>query len=189
MKKTITLFVFLINLTLFSQEKDFFIVNDKKTFCNDLSFEITIQSYLKSINYTDDNGKKIEIVGRKNVPDISAFFIDGVLIDRIPQKVNKPNKYVKWAKRIVDGKLIVNYYNNILNRNNTGSYITHSTDITKHYVKMPSGIFYNLRSSKDRNQHVIPYLKKCEQFNKEYKGKFKEDDFNEIIKLYNRLCE
>ncbi len=92
MKKLFALFIFLISLTAFSQDQDYFTVNKKKTYCSDLTFDITGQSYLKSISYTDTNGKKIEIVGRKKVPNITTFYIDGVIIDRIPQKVDKPKK-------------------------------------------------------------------------------------------------
>jgi len=188
MKKTFTLFIFLINLIVYAQEQDYFIVDNQKTFCNDLSFKITAQSYLKAISYTDNNGKKIEIDGRKKIPNISTFFIDGMLIDKIPQKVNKPKKYIKWAERIVDGKLIVNYYNNSISLHSGGSSPV-TTSITKHYVKMPDGTYYNLQSKKARKKHLIPYLKKCKQFNSEYKGKFKYQEFDKIIELYNKLCE
>ncbi len=191
MKKLFTLFIYLISLTTFSQ--DYFIVDNEETYCSNLSFEITSQSYLSSISYTDTIGKKIVIEGRKKVPNISTFYINGILIDKIPQKIDKPKKYIKWAQRVVDGKLIVNYYHNEMTtsryRESFGDYKEVTTGITKHYVKMPNGTYYDIRSSKDRKKHIIPYLKKCAKFNSEYKGEFKKNEFNEIITLYNELCE
>lgn len=197
MKQLITLFILLISLSTFSQDQDFFISKGKKTYCSDLNFEITSQSYLKSISYTDSNGEQIKIEGRKNVPDISTFYIDGILIDKIPQKTNKPDKYIKWAQRVVDGKLIVNYYHNEMtntywvtdNRTKTTDTKSVTTGITKYFVKMPNGTYYDIRSSKDRKKHIIPYLKKCAAFNSSYKGNFSPREFNEIIMLYNELCD
>ena len=192
MKKLVTLFIYLISLTTFSQNQDYFIVNKEKTYCSDLSFEITSQSYLKSISYTDSSGKKIEIEGRKKVPNISTFYINGNLIDKIPQKVDKPKKYIKWAKRVVDGKLIVNYYHSEMTTSNwysDGDIKDITTGITKHFVKMPNGTYYDIRSSKDRKKHIIPYLKRCANFKSQYKGDFNKRDFNEIITLYNQVCE
>ena len=49
-----------------------------------------------------------------------------------------------------------------------------TTGITKHFVKMPDGTYYDINSSKDRKKHIIPYLKKCTEFNSQYKGEFRK---------------
>jgi|TARA_R110002110_G_scaffold404983_1_gene623757 hypothetical protein len=195
MKNLLLLSIYLTSFFGFTQDQDYFVINNKKTFCTDLEYSITAQSYLRSISYTDTNGKKIEIKGRKNVPDITSFYIDNIIVDRVPQKTNKPDKYVKWARRIIDGKLIVNFYSSSMTTHNfnsaakPGRHNSVTTGIVKHYVKMPNGTYYDIFSSKDRKKHIIPYLKKCKEFNSTYDGKFKIQEFNEIIVLYNQLCE
>ncbi len=93
---------------------------------------------------------------------------------------------------MVDGKLIVNYYHSEMTTRNIyrdGSTKDITTGITKHFVKMPNGTYYDIRSKKDRKKHIIPYLKRCAKFRTAYTGDYDKRTFNEIITLYNELCE
>lgn len=92
----------------------------------------------------------------------------------------------------MDGKLIVNYYHSEITTTyweSDGDIKDITTGITKHFVKMPNGTYYDIRSSKDRKKHIIPYLKRCAKFKSQYKGEFKKYEFNQIITLYNQLCD
>ena len=134
MKNRLAILLCFTALVTYAQEDDYFIVDSDTTHCSNLSYTITFQSYLATLSYESENGKKVVIDNRKNIPDITSFYIDGNTIDRIPQKTNKPEKYIKWASRVVDGKLRVNYYSTPYSG---GSGV--QTQVIKFYVKMPDG--------------------------------------------------
>ncbi|MEY8848567.1 hypothetical protein AB9K26_07115 [Psychroserpens sp. XS_ASV72] len=212
LKKTILL----INLTIYSlicYSQDYFIVANDTTFCTNLEYGTTGQGYLKSVRYTDANGNNIVIKGRKEVPDVLTFYRQGVFIDKVPQKANKPDSYIRYTERTVDGKLKV-YSDNPINigrssyrsnapnpltmnnstvsRPQNGSIQTTSgrVGVYRFFLKLPNGTFYKINSKKNMKKHIIPYLKKCNAFNNQYNGDFSTDEqpFMEMIDLYNSIC-
>jgi hypothetical protein len=167
------------------QAQDYFIVGDEITECTDLRFLTTIQGFLKKISYIDNSGKLIEIEGRKNVPDVSTFYQDSVFYDKTPVKANKPNSYIRYTERAVDGKLKI-YLD--------ASSATMSGDQYNSYrflIKMPNGVFYKINSKGNMKKEIKPYLLQCEEFKMQYKEDFStlEEPFMEMIRLYNSLCQ
>lgn len=176
-----------------SQNSDYFVVESDTTFCTYLSYTLTVQSYLATVSYLNSDRKRVVFKGRTNIPNITTFYINGKTIDRIPQKTDKPDKYIKWAERVVDGKLIVNYYNNEISTSNQysdGSSKNITTGVTKFFIKLPDGVFYDINKSSDMKKHIIPYLENCEAFKMEYKGDYSRnyEEFIETVKLYNSRC-
>jgi len=199
MKKIFFLLIILIGAKS-SAQQDYYVAGKDTVFCFHLRYKITAQSYLSEVSYNDSAGQSVTISGRKKIPDISTFYIDGKTTDRIPQKASKPNSYIKWAERVVDGKLIVNYYHNTMSVTNypgagarQGSMLVNTTTsgITKFFIKMPDGAFYDIRKSSDMKKHIIPYLKECSAFTSAYQGDYDDDveKFKETVKLYNSLCK
>ena len=182
-------YLFLFASIVSYSQTDYFIRGTDTVYCKTVDYRLTAQSYLKGITYTDLDGKEIVIDGRKNLSGVSTFSINEEIIDKIPQKTNKPKKYVKWAKRVVDGKLKVNYYERSITTYSTKGAVT--TTITKFVIKMPDGTFYDIKKKSDRKKHIIPYLQKCEAFNADYRGKYEKhyNDFISMIRLYNALCK
>ncbi|UPT71192.1 MAG: hypothetical protein M0D53_01910 [Flavobacterium sp. JAD_PAG50586_2] len=194
--KKILLLSFFFCFSSFAQNNVFYFVRGTDTiYAKQISYNLTIQSYLSSINYTDMDGKTVELKGKKNLADVTSFYIGGSTIDRIPQKASKPKSYVKWATRVVDGKLKVNYYYNEMRVNNMSTGFmgggTTTSSITKFFIRMPDGTFYDIRKSGDRKKYIIPYLKQCDAFNSAYKGNFDSsyEEFTKTITLYNSLCK
>ena len=131
-------------------------------------------------------GKEIETEKKKNVPNITTFFQDGHFIDKTPLKASKPDSYVRYTERTVDGKLIVYIstpYYSAGSQGNVGSY--------RFIIKVPDGKYYKINDKGNMKKHIIPYLNKCAAFKTEYKGEFKtkEKPFIEMIELYNTLCK
>ena len=192
--KNILLFTLFYCVNSFAQN-NYFVRDTDTIHAKQISYSLTSQSYLSYIKYTDLNDKKVELKGKKELANVSTFYIDGTNIDKIPQKASKPKSYVKWAKRVVDGKLKVNYYNNSMTVNNIGTGFmgggSTTSSITKFFIKMPDGIFYDIRKSSDRKKHIIPYLKQCDAFNSAYKGDFDSsyEQFTKTIVLYNSVCK
>jgi len=149
---------------------------------------------LGKINYQDETGKFVTAEGKKNLADISTMYTNGKTFDKIPQKAHKPDGHVKWAERVVDGKLIVNYYYNIVSAPpgfSGGGLAPMSSSITKFFIKMPDGTFYNIRDSGDMKKHIIPYLKQCSAFTSVYTGDYNDEvkSFTKTVELYNSLCK
>ena len=188
-KLSFCLLIIFCSLKTYSQE-DYYIKGQDTIRVSNLTYDLTMQSYLAELSYTDTNGKPVTVKGRKNLSDVSTLYINYVTIDKIPQKAHKPKGYVKWAHRVVYGKLIVDYYTNSMTTSRAGSRPV-TTSITKFFIKMPDGTFYDIRKSKDRKKHIIPYLQQCSEFVSAYDGNYSSDykSFTEMILLYNSLCK
>jgi hypothetical protein len=184
MKLIFTILASLLISCAIAQKSDYFVVGTDTTFCTKLSASFTSQSYIGELNYLDSESKKVALKGRKNIPDIILLCINGKTLDRVPQKLNKPEGYIKWSPRVVNGKLIVNYYES------TMSTQTATTSIVRFYLRMPDGTYYNIYKSKDVKTFIIPYLEQCKSFKSKYKGDYSRnyDDFTKTIELYNSLC-
>ena len=212
-QKQLLAFILLFNsLVCFGQ--DYFIVEKDTTFCSNLEYGTTAQGYLKSVRYTDTNGKDIVIKGRKEVPDVLTFYREEVSIDKIPLKASKPKSYVRYTPRAVDGKLKVyvryplnmgpstihsNAPNPLTMANSTassgamGSTQTMSgrMGVYKFFLKLPDGTYYKINNKKNMKKYIIPYLLECPEFKSQYTGDFskEEEAFIEMIELYNSVCE
>jgi hypothetical protein len=213
LQKLILTGAFLITSAI-SYGQDYFVVENDTTFCSNLEYGTTAQGYLKSVRYTDKNGKEVVIEGRKIVPDVSTFFRQKVTIDKIPQKADKPKSYVRYTERTLDGtlKVYVRYPSDIgsstihsnapnpLNMNNgtvtgrpSGSTQTMSgrAGVYKFFIKLPDGTYYKVNKKKNMNKYIIPYLQECEAFKSQYTGDYSADQepFIEMVKLYNSVCK
>jgi len=204
-KELITVLVIMIVSSVNIYSQDYFIVNKDTTFCSNLEYTTTAQGYLKSIKYIDENNIEKSIEGRKKVPNVVTFYIDSVAYDKTPLKANKPNSYIRYTKRVVDGKLKV-YLGSQANNSGTMIYnpSSHSSfnhngwestggpsGIYRFYLKVPNGTYYKINSKKNMKKYIKPYLLKCAKFSSEYKGDFstREEPFINMINLYNSLCE
>ncbi len=171
------------------RKSDYFVAGQDTTYCKDLVYGLTIQGYLKLIEYTDKNGKEHKIKGRKNVPDITTFYIDGRVLDRTPKKAHNPNSYVHFAYRIVDGKLRVLYSKEWTG---VGMNATYSQRYNvRYFVKLPDGRYYDLAKKGDIKKYLKPYLLECEAFRATNEADFSGNiqDYIEIIRDYNIKCK
>ena len=193
MKQIIIISLSIIFSSACVYSQDYFIVNNKDTtFCSNLWYGTNPQGYLNHLKYTTVDGKEIEIEKKKNVPNITTFFQDGHFIDKTPLKASKPDSYVRYTERAVDGKLIVytsSPYASAANTNSDGS--QGNVGSYRFIIKMPDGKYYKINDKGNMKKHIIPYLNKCSAFKTEYKGEFKtkEEPFIEMIELYNTLCK
>jgi len=201
MKKTILTLLLVILSANSSFSQDYFIVDNDTTYCKNLKYSTTAQGYLKKMSYKKSDGKLVEYKKRKECPNVTTFYTKGNTIDRIPLKASKPDSYVRFLPRSVDGK--IKTYSNDSYRATTSTKYTPGGAFgdwkqggskmgSYHYtIKMPDGKFYDIKKKKNMKKHIIPYLLKCEAFKKQYKGNFKTQEmlFNKTIELYNSLCQ
>lgn len=179
--------------------QDYFVAKGDTTFCTNLKYSTTSQGYLKSINYEDTNGHNVIIEGRKKVPDVETFYIETKFIDKTPLKANRPDSYIRYTERSVDGKLKV--YLAQQGYNSSRQYTPGSphgdwsssgpSGTYRFFLKMPDGTYYKINNRSNMKKYIKPYLMKCSNFNNKYKGDYstREKPFMEMIELYNSICE
>lgn len=190
--RTFTLAVcFIIINSIKSYGQNYFIVNKDTTFCTNLSYETTMQGFLKRITYTDINGNNVDIQGRKNVPDVETFCISNEFFDKTPLKPHKPKKYIRYTKRSVDGKLKIYV--------EQPKYVYDPKEADgqrlvsgyRFILKLPDGKFVKINKKKNIERIIKPYMLQCEAFKEKYTGTFDytEAAFIETVKLYNSMCK
>jgi hypothetical protein len=175
------------------QEKgrNYFIIKGKDTtHCQELKYKTTAQGYLSGLEYTDDEGKKVKIDGRKKVPDVETICVNNVIYDKVPLKASKPDSYIRYTERVVDGKVKV--YLDLPEYNyNYASESGGPVGKYRFFVKLPDGTYYKINSRSNMKKYIEPYLKKCDEFRDGYKGPFSsnEEEFKKMIKYYNSVCK
>ena len=183
--------IMLIITSIDVNAQHYFVVGKDTTFCNYLVYGTTAQGFLNSLEYTDTTGKNIILEGRDNVPDVATFFINGFSIDKTPVRAHKPNGYIRYTERAVDGKLRVylarQSYTPAMGSLEAGG----PSGIYRFYLKMPDGTYYKINNKHNMEDFIKPYLLKCKDFENQYKGDFSahEGPFMKMIRLYNSLCE
>lgn len=201
MLEKVTLSLMLIataNITI--QAQDYFVTKKDTTFCSDLKYSTTGQGYLKTLEYTNEGGDQVSMKGRKNLPDIKTFYIDSTFIDKTPLKADKPDSYIRYTPRAVDGKLKV--YLEQQGYSSTTQYTPGSAQgdwtqaggpmgIYRFYLKMPNGTYYKINNKGNMKKYIKPYLLKCAAFKEQYTGDYstREQPFMEMIRLYNSVCD
>lgn len=190
MKKTIIifLFIFLHYHSSKAQTKNttyYFVSGGDTVFCRALKYTTTIQGNLETVSYTDKSGNHEKMT---NPPEISTFCLKGVIFDKVPLKAHKPEGYIRYTERVVDGKLKVYLTPQQYTRSADGS--SSPIGIYRFYLKMPDGKYYKINSSKNMKEVIVPYISNCKSFTDQYKGRYtyEEGRFIEMIKLYNSLC-
>ncbi len=160
--------------------QDYFIVNNSDTtFCSELECIVGAQGDLKKVTYKDIEGEEVSIKGKENVQNITTVYYHGITSDKIPQNLNKPDGYSRFEWRAVDGKIIV--------YQDSG---TDGASKNRFVMRTPEGILYDI-NSKTIEDNIKPYLQECPEFVKRFKGEYskKEDEFMEMIRLYNMVCK
>jgi hypothetical protein len=185
--RSILFFCLLFSYALGNAQKKssmYFITPDDTVYCKTLNYNVTAQGFLNKLEYTDMQGKKQVFKGKENVPNILTFFINGKFIDKTPLDPSKPESYVRYNERTVNGKLIVYVREQGHNDQMNGPSGTY-----RFFIKMANGKFYDI-NKKNIESTIKPYLLKCDSFKQKYKGDYsaKEQPFMAMIKLYNSLC-
>lgn len=187
MKKLLFLILLASNQLLgqTSASNDYYATKTDTVYCSKLDFTCSYQGYLKLLTFTNTKGDSLAISGKENLVNVITIKIGNVIYDKVPQKVHRPNGYVKFIRRAIDGKLIVYDYRSVMRTQQMTS------EIVKFFIKMPDGVYYNINKKKHLKKYIIPYISTCYEFLKVYNREMtnEKDKFMEMIKLYNSVCE
>jgi hypothetical protein len=183
LKNWIVLFAGIMVFTIkaYSQSgSDFFVVGSDTTFCEKLSYRQSGDRRIIEITYTDAKGK-VQLNGKKNLPDVSSFHINGADFDKNPFMPDQGGENYRYDKRYVDGKLMVyldsNFwfdttvvYSPILKRDVQSIQQYGPTGQYRFLIKMPNGKYYKANSKKDCSEFIEPFLYQCPAFASTFKG-------------------
>lgn len=170
----------------------------------------------QSINYFNTNaqGKMVELefVNMQNetikwekneIPEIDKISQDGVLYVKMPLKIDKPEAYYRYGRRVVSGKMIVDVFDDVqtsyrLKENFDGSYnqqgvMKQTTEgIYIRHVKLPTGEVYEVSGLKALKslKAIQAYMFACEAYKKEYESnpKYQTCTFEEAVADFNKMC-
>lgn len=162
-------------------EGDFFVVGNDTTFCDKLSYRQSGVRRIIEIKYIDAQGNEVQLNGKKNLPDVSSFHIDGVYLDKNPFMPDQGGENFRYDKRYVDGKLKVYLDHNIWfdttmaysisEKRKVPVVIEHGlTGQYRFLIKMPDGKYYKANSKKDCSEFIEPFLNQCPAFVSAFKG-------------------
>jgi hypothetical protein len=170
----------------------------------------------RSINYFDTNAQgkmiKLEYVNTDNqtillqkndIPEIARLCQDGAIYVRMPLKISKPDGYYRYGKRMVNGKITVDVFDDVqtsyrLKENFDGSYSNEGVmketreGIYMRHVRMPDGTVYEISGLKALKplKKIQEYMFACEVYEKEYNSnpKYQTCTFEEAVIDFNRMC-
>lgn len=161
----------------------FYFINLQKDtiFCKSLDFGRNTKGYLNRLDYVTIDGVPYEIKGKKNVPHILTFYLDGKTLDKIPYRLGSKSKLYVYSERLTDGKIIV--------------YINHQIPdvsvVYRFYVRFDDGEMYRVDKRSDLEEHIKPRMLSCEKFKNTLTWEItdEEEKFLNAVKLYNSVCE
>jgi hypothetical protein len=170
----------------------------------------------RSINYFDTNAQgkmiKLEYVNLENqtilllkndIPEIQTLVQDGAMYLRMPLKIDKPDGYYRYGKRMVHGKITVDVFDDVqtsyrLKENFDGSFSNEGVmketreGIYIRHVRLPDGSVYEVSGLKGIKavKTIREYMFECDPYEKEYfaNPKYQTCTFEEAVIDYNKMC-
>jgi len=170
----------------------------------------------RSINYFDTNAQgkmiKLEYVNSENqtilllkndIPEIQTLVQDGAMYLRMPLKIDKPDGYYRYGRRMVHGKITVDVFDDVqtsyrLKENFDGSFNNEGVmketreGIYIRHVRLPDGSVYEVSGLKGIKavKTIREYMFECDPYEKEYfaNPKYQTCTFEEAVIDYNKMC-
>ena len=170
----------------------------------------------RSINYFDTNAQgimiKLEYVNAENqtilllkndIPEIQTLVQDGAMYLRMPLKIDKPDGYYRYGRRMVHGKITVDVFDDVqtsyrLKENFDGSFSNEGVmketreGIYIRHVRLPDGTVYEVSGLKGIKavKTIREYMFECDPYEKEYfaNPKYQTCTFEEAVIDYNKMC-
>jgi len=201
------LFILFFSLLLskakcFSQNY-FITTSNDSTSCKQINFfDTNAQGKMIDIEYVNDKNETIRLK-KDDIPEINLLCQDGSIYLRMPLNINNPNGYYRYGKRMVQGKIIVDVYDDVqtsyrLKENFDGSYnaqgvMKQTTEgIYLRHVRMPDGTVYEVSglSALKPLKAIRKFMFECEEYEKEYNSnpKYQTCTFEEAVYDYNQMC-
>ncbi len=198
----LTAVIYLSSTWCFSQNY-FITTNNDSISCQQIHFfDTNAQGRMVDFEYVNSNNETIRLT-KSEIPEIDRLCQDGALYLRMPMKLNKPDGYYRYGKRMVKGKITVDVFDDVttsyrLKENFDGSYNEQGVmkqtreGIYMRHVRMPDGKVYEVSglSGLKSIKIINTYMFECEPFKTEYYSnpKYQTCTFEEAVEDYNKMC-
>jgi len=202
-----TLFILFFSVLLSKAEcfsQNYFItLSNDSTSCKQINFfDTNAQGKMIDIEYVNDKNETIRLK-KDDIPEINLLCQDGSIYLRMPLNIKNPDGYYRYGKRMVQGKIIVDVYDDVqtsyrLKENFDGSYnaqgvMKQTTEgIYLRHVRMPDGTVYEVSglSALKPLKAIRKFMFECEEYEKEYNSnpKYQTCTFEEAVYDYNQMC-
>lgn len=179
------MFLGILSILCYGQDnaQQLYFINLQKdtVFCKTLHYSTNTKGHLNKLDYVTINDIPYEYAGKKNVPNILTFYINGKTLDKIPYRLGSESKMYVYSERLTDGDLKV--------------YINHQIPdvsvVYRFYIQFDDGTMYRVDKRSDFEDHIKPRMLSCEKFKDVLTWEIsnEEEKFLEAVRLYNSLCE
>ena len=197
------LFLFACSIP-YTQAQNYYITTDQDSVvCRSINyFDTNAQGKMIKLEYVNTDNQTI-LLHKNDIPEIARLCQDGAIYVRMPLKISKPDGYYRYGKRMVDGKITVDVFDDVqtsyrLKENFDGSYSNEGVmketreGIYIRHVRMPDGTVYEISGLKALKplKKIQEYMFACEVYEKEYNSnpKYQTCTFEEAVSDYNRMC-
>jgi hypothetical protein len=202
MKNLILGIITLVTFSSYSQNYFVTISKDSIVCKQIIFFDTNAQGKMIDLEYVNNENKTIRLK-KNDIPEIKTICQDGVVYLRMPLNIKKPDGYYRYGRRMSNGKIIVDVFNDVqtsyrLKENFDGSY--NAQDVMKltregifiRHVRLPNGTVYEVSGLKGIKalKTIREFMFECEQYKKEYfsNPKYKTCTFEEAVIDYNQMC-
>jgi hypothetical protein len=194
----------LVCSTLYTRAQNYYITPDQDSVvCRSINyFDTNAQGKMIKLEYVNTDNQTI-LLHKNDIPEIARLCQDGAIYVRMPLKISKPDGYYRYGKRMVNGKITVDVFDDVqtsyrLKENFDGSYSNEGVmketreGIYMRHVRMPDGTVYEISGLKALKplKKIQEYMFACEVYEKEYytNPKYQTCTFEEAVSDYNRMC-
>jgi len=191
-------------VTFSSYSQNYFVTISKDSVvCKQINFfDTNAQGKMIDLEFVNNENKTIRLK-KNDIPEIKTICQDGVVYLRMPLNIKKPDGYYRYGRRMANGKITVDVFNDVqtsykLKENFDGSY--NAQDVMKltregifiRHVRLPNGKVYEVSGLKGIKalKTIREFMFECEQYKKEYfsNPKYQTCTFEEAVIDYNQMC-
>jgi hypothetical protein len=187
-----------------SAQNYFITASNDSVVCQQINFFNTnAQGKMTQLEYLDANNTTI-LLKNQDIPDIIRLSQDGVLYIKMPLRLNKPDGYYRYGKRVVTGKININVFDDVqtvyrLKENFDGSFneqgvMKATTEgVYMRHVYLPNGQVYEVSGLGGLKaiKPIREFMFNCEAYKQEYfaNPKYQTCTFEEAVADYNTICK
>lgn len=186
------------------QAQNYFITTAKDSVaCSSINyFDTNAQGKMIKLEYVNSENQTILLL-KNDIPEIQTLVQDGAMYVRMPLKINKPDGYYRYGRRMVHGKITVDVFDDVqtsyrLKENFDGSFSNEGVmketreGIYIRHVRLPDGSVYEVSGLKGIKavKTIREYMFECDPYEKEYfaNPKYQTCTFEEAVIDYNKMC-
>ena len=203
LKRSSTLFLFACCFSGLQAQNYFITLAKDSVACRSINyFDTNAQGKMIKLEYVNSENQTILLL-KNDIPEIQTLVQDGAMYLRMPLKINKPDGYYRYGKRMVHGKITVDVFDDVqtsyrLKENFDGSFSNEGVmketreGIYIRQVRLPDGSAYEVSGLKGIKavKTIREYMFECDPYEKEYfaNPKYQTCTFEEAVIDYNRMC-